>query len=331
MTSKSRIYPWDSIPSGKDLIPVTDEIIGPHRFLWGLDAGRRPCLLYTLNTINQGSASMQLPKLQGLEVFYQKVEYTYLVITLADRFYIDIFHEFCQLLISAVVGVQAPSEAHLLIVNRCWRWHNFLHSRRNELLTLSKQQGLFAELYFLRDFLYPAIGVASAVSAWRGPYGSPQDFVLDQISIEVKSCSPNTSSLLEISSEYQLDETDLRALFLVQIQLSSNDEDGLSLHDLIESNLDTINKLAPSTQALFHSLITEAGFSWNHDYSANRWRVDKVMTFAVKNDFPRITPKSMSPLIQRVRYSINSTSLSEYVLSSQDLILYIASNDGNAN
>jgi hypothetical protein len=330
MTSMDNIYPWDSIPRGKDLIPVTDEVIGPHRFLWGLDTDRRPCLLYTLSPFYISSANMQLPKLQGLEVFYQKEQRAYLVITLTDRFFIDIFHEFCQLLISAAGNTQTQHEAHILLVNRCWRWHNFLHSRRIEMLSLSKQQGLFAELYFLKDFLFPSLGCACAVSAWRGPYDSPQDFVLDHCSIEVKSCSPNTSSLLEISSEFQLDDTDLEGLFLVQIQISNN-EDGITLIDLITSILDAIELSAPSTQGLFQALITESGFSWIHDYSSNRWTVNKITGFAVKNEFPRLTPKNMHPLIQRVRYSVNTAALSEYVLSSQDLVSIIASNDDNSN
>jgi len=331
MTSTHDIYPWDSIPSGKDLIPVTDEVIGPHRFLWGLDTDRRPCLLYTLDPFDAKPPHMQLPQLQGLEVFYQKEQRTYLVITLKDRFYIDIFHEFCQLLTSAVGSAQTQHEAHILIVNRCWRWHNFLHSRKNEMLSLSQQQGLFAELYFLKDFLFPHLGVACALPAWRGPYDSPQDFIFDHCSIEVKSCSPNTSYLLDISSEFQLDETDLQRLFLVQFQISSNDEQGISLTDLIASIIDAIELSAPSTQELFQSLITEAGFSWIHDYSNNRWHVDKVISFAVKNDFPRITPTNMSPLIQRVRYSVNTAGLAEYVLSSQDLISIIASNVNTSN
>lgn len=331
MTSNSKKFPWDSIPIGKDLIPITDKVTGPHRFLWGLDTDRRPCLLYTLNSINASSANAQLPKLQGLEIFYQKEEKVYLVITLTDRFYIDIFYEFCELLVSAVASEKTQTEAHILIVNRCWRWHNFLHSRRQEKLSISKQQGLFAELFILKDLLHPRIGIASALSAWRGPYDSPHDFVLDQCSIEVKSCSPNTSSLIQISSEFQLDNTDVQCLFLVLVQISSNDEDGVSLLDLIESIMDAIKLNAPSAQGLFQSLLTEAGFSWNHDYSDNRWQVDKSTCFAVRDDFPCITPNNMSSRIKGVRYSITTSALSEYVLSYQDLIQAIGYNDDNTN
>ncbi len=324
MTSKNSGFPWDAIPAGKDLIPVSDEVTGPHRFLWGLDTKRRPSLLYTLATSDQRIANVQLPELQGLEMFYQDYEKTYLVITLSDRYFIDIFHEFCQLLIAAAASTKTTHEALILIVNRCWRWHNFLNTRRNVILSPSRQQGLYAELHFLKNYLFPKLGIVRSLSSWRGPYESPQDFILDKSSIEVKSSAPSSSSRIRISSEFQLDNSGTQNLLLIHFLVGSNQEAGISLTTLIEDILQMIEIDAPSIKDLFQTLITEAGFSWQHDYSKNLWSVDGKTIYIVRDDFPRLTPATTPKSISGIRYSIDTAALASYVLSSEDLLSFIS-------
>ena len=327
MTSKNSIFPWDAIPAGKDLIPVSDEVTGPHRFLWALDAARRPTLLYTLIKGEQHVANVQLPELQGLEMFYQENEKTYLVVTLSDRYFIDIFYEFCQLLINATASTKTTRDALILIVNRCWRWHNFLNTRRSEMLSPSRQQGLYAELYFLKNYLFPRLGIVNSLACWRGPYESPQDFILDHTSIEIKSSSPSSRSHIRISSEFQLEESGSQNLILIHFLIASNQEAGMSLTALIEDILRIIEIGAPNIQDLFQTLITEAGFSWQHDYSKYLWNVDGLTNYIVRGDFPRLTPATISSSLSSIRYSIDTAALSSYVLSSEDLLSFIGQDD----
>ena len=319
--------PWDLIPKGKDLIPTSTEPTGPHRFHWGLDVNRQPSLLYTIHNDDSSIVSSNLPKLQGIDIYITTSERCYLTITLSDQYYRDLFLEFCLLLIQAVETMPSNRDGLLLLVNRCWRWHNFLNTKQTHLLSLEQQQGLYSEATFLQEVLFPSIGIHSALQSWRGPYGSPHDFWLVPCNIEVKSTKQGGSGLIKVSSEDQLALNGASRLVLVHYKLSPNAEGGASLSDLLESISRLIDSTDPGSQQLFQSLIVEAGFSWNHDYSSCKWSIEAPQAYWVEGDFPRITPSSIPVGVGTVKYTIESSHISRFELQSGELNRLLHLND----
>ena len=320
-------FPWDQIPKGRDLIPASIKPTGPHRFHWGLDVNRRPTLLYMINTDDTTSVSSNLPRLQGIEIYVTTSDQCYLTITLSDQYYRDIFLEFCLLLIQAVEITPSSRDGLLLLVNRCWRWQSFLNIKQNQLMSLEQQQGLYSESTFLKEVLFPSIGIHSALQTWRGPYGSPHDFWLATCNIEVKSTKQGGKNLIKVSSAEQLDLNGASKLILVHYILSLNSENGASLLDLMESISQLIDGTEPGSQQLFQSLIAEAGFSWNHDYNSSKWAVESVQSYWVEGDFPRITPSSILMGVGTVKYTIESSQISRFELRSGELNRLLHSND----
>ena len=72
---------------------------------------------------------------------------------------------------------------------RTWRWHHLLRGGGSTLCyRLEEQKGLLGELLVLeRPFCCLTSGASTAVAAWRGPLGSPKDFEIGRVAIEVKA------------------------------------------------------------------------------------------------------------------------------------------------
>ena len=58
-------------------------------------------------------------------------------------------------------------------------------------------QGLFGEMYFLKNYMIPKFGINSAIFSWSGPEQTSKDFSLENNWFEIKTISAK-SSLVKI-------------------------------------------------------------------------------------------------------------------------------------
>ena len=77
----------------------------------------------------------------------------------------SIFYMLCQDLIKVCKTTTSSDKMILAVENRLKRWQLFLKNEQTNSLSLSTQMGLFSELTFLKDFLIPFVGPASAIKA----------------------------------------------------------------------------------------------------------------------------------------------------------------------
>ena len=121
----NQIYPWRTIPKGRNFIPATECSCKSHEFLWGFDIDQKnPCLLYRIEkSIN---ANKSLPRLKGIELLYrEKQEDSYLIFSLIDRSFEDIFYQFGRMLMHSISDKISISAAPQFLISRSWRWHTF--------------------------------------------------------------------------------------------------------------------------------------------------------------------------------------------------------------
>ena len=130
-----------------------------------------------------------------------------LTLLLHDSEDFAIFRVLCGDLLE-VTRALAPAEASRamgILLGRLGQWQEVLARRRRGRLSRNEAMGLFGELVFLRDVLAPRGRIASAVAAWRGPYGDEQDFAVADVIVEVKTHGTTSDGRIQISSEHQLD------------------------------------------------------------------------------------------------------------------------------
>ena len=190
------------------------------------------------------------------------------------------------------------------------KWRRFWGQPPKQLLSRQEQIGLFAELWFLANWLIPKTGCGNAISAWRGPLGSRHDFEWAGRSIEVKATTSTRGHIYHINGLDQLAPPDSGDLLFYSLRLR---EEGGALHTLPSVVVCCRDLLANEAQvlSLFENSLAQIGYSPAHEeeYAKAKYRVVEEGLFTVIQDFPRLLLTSFSsglPAgVERVEYEVN--------------------------
>ncbi|GAA4428753.1 PD-(D/E)XK motif protein [Bremerella cremea] len=231
-----------------------------------------------------------------------------IVLSSVSGTYDDVFKALCEDIVSRMLKATTEADALTVFLDRLHHWQAFF---RKNLAGLGKeeQQGLYSELLTIRDILAPKFGITAAVSAWTGPEGANQDFVIGMSALEVKSTSANSQVKLRISNSRQLDPSGLEYLYLLFWLLDVRPSGGVTLPGLI----DEIRELAASSavaRELLANRLVAAGYLDAHRsmYEAVTYFARECRTFHVREGFPRIAPEFLPSGIGDLRYSIEMTA-----------------------
>jgi len=255
---------------------------------------RRALLLRIPDNIS--AAKRGLPQFRGLEVLNVVLGgQPHLGIRLRDPVFADVFTALAEDVAPRVAGMADNRAAIDALIGRVRRWQKFLLAGTAG-LSVERQRGLYGELHVLQRHLIPALSTATAVSAWRGPKGANQDFQFSSGSIEVKTTIARQPQVVRISSERQLDDTGITALFLHVVVLDereTEDErpaDGESLPTVVDS---LRRCLAGETEwaDTFEDLLLDAGYLAvdGPRYENRRFIIRGEKSFRVRH--PRRSPE----------------------------------------
>ena len=265
--------------------------------------------------------SLRLPKLLGIEVTLSppdQVNTRILALKLLDPNQQDIFHSLCRDIISVAAGAVSEAEAVSVALMRTWRWHHLLRGGRGALLSLEEQKGLLGELLVLERLLLPHMGALTAVTAWRGPLGSPKDFEIGRVAIEVKARRGGATPSVAITSEHQLDERGVGSLFLYVVELDEAPEDatdGLTVRYVADRVREHLYSLDPGAAGVFESLVSAAGVRPEDDYSHSQWLEGPSRVYLVTGEFPRIARSDVRPGVSYVRYTVSLDDCEPFLTS----------------
>ncbi len=292
-------------------------------FYWGRDSDGR-CLLILRHGVGSSPAD-RLPRLKEVEVFLQPVsakEKASLVLRLLDASLRDIFHRLCLDIVASVSGAATEAEALAIALARTWRWHHLLRGGSSGLLSTDEQMGLIGELVVMERYLLTSLGPSNALAAWRGPLGGAKDFVVGRIAIESKVRATSDRAQVFVSSEFQLDDSDVAALFLhvsVLDPAPAADDQGFTVTDvalrLRKPFMDSGERLA----AKFDALLTAGGFWYEDDYEHARWVDGGQSIYRVTGTFPRLTPTRVPAGIAAVKYSVSLSECVNFLATPMDL------------
>ena len=210
----------------------------PWDFFWARGVDGR--VLLTLRHATNSAPTAQLPRLRDIEVTLSPPDESgtqLLAFKLLDSNHRDIFQTLCQDIISAATQAESEAVAVSAALSRTWRWHHLLRGGQSSLLSPEQQKGLLGELFVLERLLLPRMDASSAVTAWRGPLGAPKDFEIARVAIEAKTRRGGATPSVSITSESQLDESGVDALFLHVAELDEapmDGDQGVTLHDVAE-------------------------------------------------------------------------------------------------
>lgn len=194
------------------------------------------------------------------------------------------------------------------------KWRRFWGQVPRSMLTREEILGLIAELWFLRHWMIPAIGVSKSMDRWRGPLGARRDFQWFGHAVEVKASTIVNRSAYRISSIDQLD-VGSEILWLFGLRLREDRTSTFNLPELISSCTSLMDS-EPDSQMLFESLLSRLGYSRNFEseYRQMCFQILSSTLYEVNSDFPKLIPAMISngvPAgVSEVRYTIDVSGFS---------------------
>ncbi|HWA05147.1 MAG TPA: PD-(D/E)XK motif protein [Ignavibacteria bacterium] len=245
----------------------------------------------------------------------------FLLILLASPQYEDVFSTLCEDLILEISNVTGEEKIVKELLNRFEKWRSLFDKAGLQGLTPEEQRGLFGELYFLRKWLSHSSNLHHCIDAWLGPEKGLRDFQLADWAVEVKTTHGNNHQKIHISSERQLDTSNLNTLFLYHLSLETHQQHGEKLNHLVDSILELLNNDAP-TQTQFKSKLMQGGYFFHHKplYDNTGYFIRDESFYTVVDNFPRIEEADIHDGVGDVKYSIVLSNYSEYKISESSVI-----------
>lgn len=261
------------------------------------------------------------PQCHGLELFAVQVAgASHFGVRLRNYQYTDVFAALAEDLAPRIASAGDEKVAVRVILGRLRRWQKFL-SASVDRLSVSRQRGLFGELYFLRHVLLPHVGARSAVMSWRGVFGSHQDFQFSSAAIEVKTTTAKQPQDIRITSERQLDNTGTPALFLFVAVLDEREVEPNTAGqgETLPAAVAAIRNILGSHNLLrdtFDDRLLDVGYL---DADAPRFEVRR---FALRSEqclhvvdgFPRLLEANLPVGVGDVSYALSVAACASFVV-----------------
>ncbi|WP_170308241.1 PD-(D/E)XK motif protein [Parashewanella tropica] len=307
------INPWESIKTpATDLSARRIDHKHPLDIFWAKDRLGR--YLFVCKLTDECKLPSKYPSLFGIEITSIS-ETKQLVLSLKNPSDWELFFSLCNDIISAT-RILAPAAVVPVIFRRIERWREFLKKDKVKLLAERTIKGLIGELVYLNLHLAKKYGISQAIDFWTGPEGSPQDFNVKNVAIEVKCQIGTSAPKVKISSAEQLcSQLDELYLFVVTLgRTEPESQDSVSLPSLI-SNIQTTLEEEGNTQQLeqFLDALLEIGYIHNEEYFNYSYIIASKKFYEVTENFPRITLLDIPNGIGNVTYDLELTNCEPFL------------------
>jgi Putative PD-(D/E)XK family member, (DUF4420) len=251
-------------------------------------------------------------------------EYGTLQLVLTNPRYQDIFTTLVQDIVTSLSLIPEGQAAVSAFIVRLKRWQAFLEKHNPEGLNTTLQQGLYGELWFLRQLALPHLELFNGIRSWTGPKATQQDFQFTGCAVEVKTTSAKQHQKLTIASERQLDDTGAGTIVLLHLSLDIRQGQGETLPDMV-ANVRSL--VADDTLAKdeLENCLFEVGYLDIHAsrYEDTGYSIREYNYFKVENDFPRIIEADLRNGVGDVRYTISVAECKRFSIPIPEVIALI--------
>jgi hypothetical protein len=294
---------------------------------------RRRALLLPMST-NAIPPRRDWPECGGLEIFTVALSgQPHLGVRLVDQSASDVFNALAEDVAPRVAQSANARAAASALLGRLRRWQKFLQAGTSG-LTPSAHRGLYGELHTLQTHLMPALGPI-AVTGWRAPSASHQDFQFAAAAVEVKTTSAKQPQAVRITSERQLDITGITALFLHIVVLDERDVEatdsiaGESLPQLIRRLRQSLANTGLAAEA-FEDALLDAGYLDAHaeKYASRYFALREELTCQIRDGFPAIVERNLPVGTGNVAYDLSLVACRPFAVHSGEMVKAIAQQPG---
>lgn len=202
-----------------------------------------------------------------------------------------VFCTFCNNLIEAIIEVNDETEALKQLRKRYITWKAMFKNEITKAVPKEIVQGLFGEMYYLKQVMFPKYGVNESVKAWSGPDKKSKDFSIGTEWYEIKTVGANASnikisSLTQLSSDYKGD------LVIVKVESMSDEftNGDSSIGELFKGIMLLIDD--PVIEDIFVNKFCSCGVELSDECLDLKFDVKSLRHYKVNEEFPKITEKT---------------------------------------
>jgi hypothetical protein len=267
-----------------------------------------------------------LPRAEGFEVrrgfeTLDGKKHFHLAVRLTHSKFTDVFSTLVDDVVAHVLRATGEAAAVRTLIDRLERWQAFLRRYAADGLSEEAQQGLYGELWFLGRHAIPRVGTRDGVMSWKGPAGTPQDFQLRDLAVEVKTSIGKQHQKLTISNERQLDSTGVALLLLFHLSLDARQGGGETLPGRVRLTREMV-AADPIAAGEFEQALFDAGYLDCHApaYEGVGYTVRESNFFEVRDQFPRIVEADLKKGVGDVRYTVSVAECKNYLLHEPRLL-----------
>ena len=260
---------------------------------------------------------------ENIRTYFDSVNHK-IILELLDDYYNSLFNDLIISLYYKIKDISDVNESTVVFINTINSWATFLQKSSEEGLTEKQIRGLVGELVILKEYLNsgrPNINLV--LESWTGPYDATYDFTFEELNVEVKTKSSD-SSIVRISNEYQLDDEPGKRMELTVVSLDKADS-GVNLSQLIKEIRDAIVSLNGDISIFMNALAQKQLFVTNiPDYDSMQYSLSLREIYdcqLIKNgqEFPRVIKSRIVEELKDFKYKINLADLSSFLIDSQKI------------
>jgi len=236
----------------------------------------------------------------------------------------DVFTTLAEDFIHHLSEITDEKDAAAAFVRRLITWQRLLERHSPEGLDADEQRGVYGELWFMREHLFPPLTPLQVLQSWTGPERNAKDFQLLGCAVEVKTSTAKQHQHLQITSEKQLDDAGLAAMFLFHLSLESAAGAGETLPEMVQQIRQRAWPDASAAQ-LLEDKLRDAGY-WDvheHRYAAVGYVCREANLFRIQEGFPRLRERDLPSGVGDLRYSISVAECRHFPGDPEELLALI--------
>jgi hypothetical protein len=296
----------DAVPQF-DCYAATNHITGNHLYIMSLSS----------HTIIPEFKNFKFKGVQ-IEVFDLN-ESKELNIYLIDSELKDIFSLFIENIIEEIIDLSTENEAITKTSNVIQKWKKLFDKINNHGLSIEQQKGLLGELIFLNELIDNNLNPDYVLNCWTGPDFEDKDFTFGATCFEIKFTTSKIPRI-KITSERQLDTTNIDKLFLNCFSCESIKEKGISLNSVVSTIRKKI-KQNSATLKFFNERLESADYFEEHieNYNA-QYGVKSRSIYEVGEYFPKLTNSNLPNGVYNTSYYIENSAIEDYRVDYDTII-----------